>query len=140
MIFYKKNNNAIIPTSSTDCFDKRCNNLYINRNISLQPYKVTEIEFDIVINIPEGYILKIVNHSNNNPWQIITSSIFTNNKPTDLKLLIISSEEHTLHINDIICHLQVQSLQEFHNYLKGNFYKFYFMYFFLFNSIYYRSF
>jgi hypothetical protein len=121
MIFYKKNNNAIIPTASTDCFDKRCSNLYINKNISLHPYKVTEIEFDIFINIPEGYILRIVNHSNNNPWQVITSSIYTN-KPTDLKILIISSKEHILQVNDVVCHLQVQSLHEFHNYLKGNFY------------------
>jgi hypothetical protein len=130
MIFNKKNNNAIIPSSSTDCFDKRCSSLYINKNISLHPYEVTEIDFDIIVNIPDEFILKIVNHSNNNPWQVITSSIYTN-KPTDLKLLIISSKEHTLKVNDMICHLQILPLDEFHNYLKGNYYYFYYRFLFL---------
>jgi hypothetical protein len=116
MIFTKKNNNAILPTSSTDCFDKRCVNLYINKNITLHPLQVTELDFDLLINIPQGFILKVVNHKNNNPWITITSSIYNNtdDNEIELKISVMSLMEHTFKINDILCHLQLLQLDDFY--------------------------
>jgi dUTPase len=120
MIFTKKNNNAILPTSATDCFDKRCVNLFVNKTITLHPFSVTEIDFDLMINIPKGYILRIVNHSNNNTWGVITTSIYnhTDDNEIELKVSVMSSIEHTLKSTDILCHLQLLQLDDFFFILK----------------------
>jgi hypothetical protein len=120
MIFTKKNNDAILPTSSTDCFDKRCVSLYVNKTITLHPLHVTEIDFDLMVNIPRGYILRIVNHPNINPWGVLTTSIYNNmdNNEIELKLSVLSSLKHTLKPNDILCHLQLLDVNEFFFVLK----------------------
>jgi hypothetical protein len=132
MIFIKKNSNAILPIPSTDCFDKRCLNLYANKNISLPPLQVTEVDFDLMINIPKGFIVKIVNHQNNNPWIAITSSIYNNtdHNEIELKISVMSSIEHTLKRNDIVCHFQLLQLEDYFMQKKGkySFLKFIYIY------------
>jgi hypothetical protein len=129
MIFTKKNSNAILPTPSTDCFDKRCLNLCVNKNITISPLQVTEINFDLMINIPQGFIVKIINHQNNNPWIVITSSIYNNtdNNEKELKISVMSSIEHTLERNDVVCHFQLLQLDDYFMLIKGK-YSFYVKY------------
>jgi hypothetical protein len=118
MIFTKKNNSAIIPTPSTNCYEKRCITLQINKNIDLYPYKVIEIDLDIIANIPEGYILKIINHYNYHPWQVINSVIYQNDEEKELRLLITSSSICQLKAGDIVCHAQIQPVEEVFHFLK----------------------
>jgi hypothetical protein len=77
---------------------------------------VTELDFDLLINIPQGFILKVVNHKNNNPWITITSSIYNNtdDNEIELKISVMSLMEHTFKINDILCHLQLLQLDDFY--------------------------
>jgi hypothetical protein len=122
MIFNKKSANTILPTSSTDCFSKNCVNLYMNKNYELSPFKVTEIEFDLIIDVPEGYIIKIINHTNNFPWQILTS--YVNYSQNELKLPITSCSNYTLKTGDIVCHLQIQTIEEAYSHFKSKFFIF----------------
>jgi hypothetical protein len=120
MIFTKKNNSAIIPTPSTNCFEKRCINLHVNKNIDLYPYKVIEIDLDIIANIPEGHILQIINHYNYHPWQVISSVIHQKDdeEEKEIRLLITSSSICQLKAGDIVCHAQIQSVEDVFHFLK----------------------
>jgi hypothetical protein len=118
MIFQKKNSSTILPTPSTTCFNKKCVNLIMNKSVELEPFKIVQLDFDIILNVPENYLIKIVNHCEN-PWQILNS--YVNYSQVELQLPITSCKKHTLNPGDIICHLLVQPVDAAYNFLKSKY-------------------
>jgi hypothetical protein len=119
MIYNKKNNSSIIPTPATNCFEKRCVNLHVNKNIELRPFELTEIDLELIVDIPTGHVLRIINHFNKNPWQILTKVIYHTDEKQDLKLYVVSSSFCSLKSGDILCHAQINSIEDLYSSLKS---------------------
>jgi hypothetical protein len=120
MSFKQIFDSAFMSSSSMTCFDKRCINLYANQVVNLCPYEVTEIDLELMFDISlTGAVLKIINHFNNNPWQVIDKFIYQKDKKFGLRANIISSYFHTFTPGDILCHAQFQSAERVYDYLKS---------------------
>jgi hypothetical protein len=119
MCFKKKYDSTLMPSSSTNCFEKKCVNFYVNKVIHLRPYEVAEIDLELLVDCPHGFVCEIINHFNNNPWQVIDRVIYQKDEKTSLRVNIISSSFYTLNRGDILCHAQIQSVKEIYDILKS---------------------
>lgn len=118
MNFEGKNNE--LSKTSVNCFDKKCFAIVNNKEVILDSNKVNKINPEIVFKIPEGQLIKLISHFNDQKvWKIMGHFFYPDSLTNEVTFPILTSQKHTLHAGDIICHVQMIAIDEVFNQLKG---------------------
>lgn len=123
MMFTPKNELTLLPQPSTDCYDKRCFTVFNNTSTQMIPYKIEQINLEILIQLPEGYILKVINHAiTRSPWQILGNYFYPDQGTKELLLPVMSPIECVINEGDVLCHIQLIATSEVYNIMLSKYY------------------
>lgn len=119
MKFSKKYELAILPQRSTECFDKKCINIYSYKNLQLYPNVVYKIHLGLYVDLSQGHILQVKNHLCDKPWRIVESYLYPSSWFKSITVQIISDKRCIVRTGEVLAHIQSLPVSEALRNLKG---------------------
>jgi hypothetical protein len=121
MSFTEINNQSVLPAKSKNCpyDDGHCYNLYSSKTVIIEKSCINNIEIDLLVEIPNKYIIQIRNHLCDKPWRVLQKYIYPDEFTKRLTITLITRRRCKIIVGDILCHIKLVAIDEAYKNITG---------------------
>ena len=120
MVF--KVDSILLHTKNQRCFNKGCFDMFLCSDITLIPGIVNVVSPGLVIAVPKGHVIQVLNHVCDQPWRVINDFLFPDPKHNFITIPLITTKPCDINTGTVIAHYKMVLVGESFDKIQGKCY------------------